>query len=135
MQEAVYRSRGAQAGRALFAPGAKGGCGLGKEAAVVLDLTPKAEQLFETLWPQGLDGAQLEYLRTAMSDWVQAQDQLDRDRNHFLKAFRSKHGASRSDYSPEVLVEFESGLEAVNSRALQALAAAARSIQNQTSQA
>ncbi len=122
LQEAVYRSRGAQAGKVLFAPETKSGCGLGKEAAVVLDLTPQAESLFTELWPQGLAPDQVEKLQVLMADWVQRQDQLDRDRNHFLKAFRAQHGASRHDYDTETLAQFEVGLDQVNGRVQEALA-------------
>ena len=54
LQEAVYRSRGAQAGAGLFASGDpdRGDCGLGERAAVVLDLSPRAEEVFGLLWPQ-----------------------------------------------------------------------------------
>ncbi len=41
---------------------------------------------------------------------------LDRDRNHFLKAFRGRHGFDRSAYSPELLAQYESGLAELNSR-------------------
>ena len=114
LQEAVYRSRGAQAGKALFAPQAKGQCGLGQEAAIVLDLTPRAEELAQSLWPSGPGPEDLEHIRGQMARWVELQDQLDRKRNHFLKAFRGQHGFRRADYSPETLAQYEAGLAAIH---------------------
>ena len=43
-----------------------------------------------------------------------AQDALDRKRNHFLKAFRGKHGFDRTRYDAERLSEYERGLARVN---------------------
>lgn len=116
LQEAVFRSRGAQAGAGLFAVGdpARGDCGLGARAAVVLDLSPKAEELFDELWPEGLGDAQVEALREVMRDWIERQDALDRKRNHFLKAFRNEHGFDRSAYSAEQQAAYRTGLDEVN---------------------
>jgi hypothetical protein len=49
-----------------------------------------------------------------MSAWVERQDAIDRKRNHFLKAFRSRHGFDRARYAPEVLGEWEAGLAGIN---------------------
>ena len=100
LQEAVYRSRGAQAGAGLFASGDpdRGDCGLGERAAVVLDLSPRAEEVFGLLWPEGLTEAELDEIREKMTSWIELQDALDRKRNHFLKAFRNEHGFERSSF-------------------------------------
>ena len=113
LQEAVYRSRGDQAGAALFSSDGDG-CGLGKGPSVVLDLTPRAEALFRDLG--GSEGPALEPVREAMGAWVRRQDALDRKRNHFLKAFRGEHGADRRGYSESVRRAFEEGLEAINAQ-------------------
>ena len=126
LQEAVYRSRGAQAGKALLAPNAKGQCGLGQEAAVVLDLSPRGETLFHELWPGDPSEAEVIRIQAIMTAWIEEQDQLDRKRNHFLKAFRGQHGAKRSDYDAGTLQAFEAGLEAVNIEVNRARAASAR---------
>ena len=102
LQEAVYRSRAKQAalsGLAGLAPDAKlgvGQCGLGEKAAVELDLSPKGVELADALWTEPLPEPELERVRDLMRAFVRAQDALDRDRNHFLKAFRHRHGFDRS---------------------------------------
>jgi len=130
LQEAVYRSRGAQAGAALFAAplaaeGATGNCGLGAKAAVVLDLTPRAEEVFAALFPGGLGAAELAALRAVIADWVKRQDGLDRRRNHFLKDFRQAHGFDRRGYDAAQAAEFDAGLARVNGEAGAARRAAA----------
>ena len=113
LREAVFRSRMGQAGRSLFAAGAgvKGQCGLGDEAVVVLDLSPRAQELAAQLWPAGLDGAAAREVDRVMTAWVERQDALDRDRNHHLKRVRLAHGMDRGEWSAEVLAAFEAGLE------------------------
>lgn len=117
LREAVYRSRERQAAAAaLEAPkSSKGGkCGLGEKAAVDLDLTQRAREISAKLWPDGLDDASLERVRRVMSEWVVAQDAIDRKRNHHMKAVRLKHGFDRDKYPPHVAREFEAGLDRVN---------------------
>lgn len=128
LQEAVYRSRGDQAGAALFAAAGTGteGCGLGKGPSVVLDLTPRAEALFRDLGAS--PATALKPVQECMAGWVRRQDALDRKRNHFLKAFRGEHGADRRGYSEEVLRAFEEGLDAVNAQVSEALEEAAASL-------
>lgn len=117
LREAVYRSRERQAASVVLAPPrAKGGtCGLGEKAAVDLDLSPRARQIFDELWPQGIASAHLERVRALLAEWVVEQDQLDRKRNHHMKAMRLKHGFVRDEYPAEVAREFDAGLERVNS--------------------
>ena len=126
LQEAVYRSRGDQAGAALFSadPAGGEGCGLGEGPSIALDLTPRAEVLFRDLGVP--EGTVLEPVRECMAAWVQRQDALDRKRNHFLKAFRGKHGADRRSYSDEERRTFEEGLEAVNALVTEAQQDAAK---------
>ena len=134
LQEAVYRSRGDQAGAALMTagrsapgtgPSGAGPCGLGEKPSVVLDLSPRAEELFELLF--GTGSVDLEAIHACMGVWVKRQDGLDRKRNHFLKDFRGAHGMDRRTYSEAVGAEYESGLGAVNAKvAAERDAAAAR---------
>ena len=125
LQEAVYRSRGDQAGAALFAADGEG-CGLGKGPSVVLDLTPRAEALFRDLG--GSEGTPVEPVRDAMGAWVRRQDALDRKRNHYLKAFRGEHGTDRRAYSEDVTRAFEDGLGAINAQVTAAQDEAARAL-------
>lgn len=120
LQEAVFRSRAVQAaGTALAQLGSdkQRQCGLGAQAAVELDLTPRALELAQQLWPGGLDAGRIATLRRVMAAWIERQDALDRERNHFLKAFRHKHGFDRRAYSAEQLAEYENGLAAINAQA------------------
>lgn len=152
LQEAVFESRAKQAAGTALAAGASSkptNCGLGREAAIELGLSPRGRELFEALFApaegaagavaerqaaqtpvrrdaanvQPLDTARtpsivdLTHLREVMRAWIERQDQLDRDRNHFLKAFRQRHGFDRRAYSGEQLAEYDSGLAAINARA------------------
>lgn len=130
LQEAVFRSRGAQAGAGLFAAGdpSRANCGLGARAEVVLDLTPRGEELFRALWPAGLAAAALEDVRARTTAWVERQDALDRDRNHFLKAFRTRHGFDRTAWDDERRTAYEAGLAEVNGRVDAELTDAARAL-------
>lgn len=116
LQEAVYRSRATQAaGTALaqLSSGVERQCGLGDGPAVVLDLTARGRELAAQLFPT----AAPEHVAPLLRAWVERQDALDRDRNHFLKAFRQRHGFDRNAYSPELRLQFEQGLERVNAQA------------------
>ena len=130
LQEAVFQSRAKQAaGVSLHQgklaagsagqPGAVGkgptNCGLGKQAALELGLSERGAELFEQLWP-GAGPGELERLRDPIAAWVARQDQLDRDRNHFMKAFRGQHGFDRAGYTPEQQAAWEAGLAEVNGR-------------------
>lgn len=117
LQEAVYRSRGDQAGATLLAAGSAS-CGLGEKPSVVLDLSPKAEELFQQLFAE--KDISLEDLKASMASWVKRQDALDRKRNHFMKDFRQAHGFDRNAYSSEQRADFESGLDAVNAEVAEA---------------
>lgn len=148
LQEAVFESRAKQAAGTALAAGASAkptNCGLGREAAIELGLSPRGRELFDALFGGAADtgetgvqrepadpsqgdlanspdggattAARLAKLRDVMSAWIERQDQLDRDRNHFLKAFRQRHGFDRRAYSVEVLAEYDSGLAAINARA------------------
>lgn len=123
LQEAVYQSRGRQAaqvglmrGRMESKPSGPTNCGLGREAAIELALSPRAVELGEELWPAGCDDEQQARIAEAMRTWCARCDQLDRDRNHFLKAFRGKHGFDRNQYSAEQTAEYDAGLERVNAQ-------------------
>lgn len=125
LQEAVYRSRGDQAGAALLSNGGAG-CGLGERASVVLDLTPRAQELFVALGAS--EDVDLTAVRDRTRSWVERQDALDRKRNHFLKAFRGEHGADRRQYSEEVRGAYEAGLERINAQVAEEHSAAAQSL-------
>ena len=107
LQEAVYRSRGDQAGATLLAAGSAS-CGLGEKPSVVLDLSPRAEEIFQQLF--GNQDVALEDLKACMASWVKRQDALDRKRNHFMKDFRQTHGFDRTTYTSEQLASFELSL-------------------------
>ncbi len=135
LQEAVYRSRDAQAGAALLdgqasvpANGDAIPCGLGRKAAVVLDLSPRAQELYGSLWPDDLPQTDVESVRAVMADWVRRQDVLDRKRNHFLKDFRGTHGFDRVQYTDEQGAAYRSGLDAVNAEVNESRARAARDL-------
>jgi len=116
LREAVFRSRASQAVSTALKRTAKpalGTCGLGERAAIVLDLDARGRELFERLW-RDADDARLERIRAVTAAWIARQDALDRDRNHFLKAFRAEHGFDRTRYTVELTSAFEAGLAAVN---------------------
>ena len=116
LQEAVYLSRQTQASSTGLAPASEGGgqCGLGEKAAVALELSPRGEELFAELWPDGLDDAAVGRLHAAMTAWIERQDALDRKRNHFMKDFRHRHGFDRNAYDATQLADWDAGLAAVN---------------------
>jgi hypothetical protein len=130
--EAVFQSRAKQAAagvvQALGRPAGAAQCGLGREAAVELGLSERGAELFRALWPEAAAPAELERLRGVLAAWVARADQLDRDRNHFLKAFRQRHGFDRRAYSAEELAAYEAGLAEVNGRAERELREAARAL-------
>ena len=121
LQEAVYQSRGRQAaqvglirGRMESKPSGPTNCGLGREAAIELALSPRAVELSQELWPAGCDSELEARVAETMRTWCERCDQLDRDRNHFLKAFRGAHGFDRTQYTAEQTAEYDAGLERVN---------------------
>lgn len=121
LQEAVYQSRAKQAaGTALHqaALDVQRQCGLGDGPAVVLDLSPAARELVPQLFPAAqFPSGPGPHVAPLLRRWIERQDVLDRERNHFLKAFRQRHGFDRSKYTPALLAEFESGLDRINAQA------------------
>jgi hypothetical protein len=131
LREAVYRSRARQAAGVALERASRpraGQCGLGERAAIELGLDAKGREVAERLWPQELDEAALARVRAATAAWVERQDALDRDRNHLLKAFRTKHGFDRTRYTPEQTAALEAGLAEVNAREDRERAEAARAL-------
>ena len=132
--EVVYASRAKQAASvSLKLASEKDGsstanCGLGREAAVELGLSEEGRSALEALWPGALPAAEARRVRAVLAEWVERCDQLDRDRNHFLKAFRTKHGFDRRAYTPEQLLAYEQGLAEVNGRVDAERQAAARAL-------
>ena len=120
LQEAVFQSRAKQAaGVSLLRAERKDGssptnCGLGQDAHVELALSERGRELFDALWPEPPAAERLEAIGSALAEWVERQDRLDRDRNHFLKAFRHEHGFDRTRYSAEQTAAYEAGLERIN---------------------
>lgn len=134
LAEAVFASRARQAAgvsllRAVERDGSSPtNCGLGRDAAVELAHTPRGAELARTLWPAPLADEALRAVQDVVARWVERQDQLDRERNHFLKAFRNRHGFDRSAYAPELLAQFEAGLADVNARVERERREAARAL-------
>jgi hypothetical protein len=116
LREAVHRSREKQSAlAAIRAPAIRNpNCGLGERAAAVLDLSPRARELYERLFQGDLGEEALRTVHGVMSDWIERQDALDRKRNHFLKDFRGRNGFDRTRYAPDVLADFEGGLARIN---------------------
>jgi hypothetical protein len=126
LMEAVYRSRNSQGLGSVFA--GKTNCGLGEGPVANLDLTERAQALFNELWAEAPAQEQLDAIRATTRDWVERNDALDRDRNHFLRDFRQANGFDRTDYTPEQMTAYESGLDNVNSGADDELSDAARAL-------
>ena len=124
--EAVYHSRNSQGLSSVFA--GKSNCGLGEGPVTGLDLSDKAQAAFTKLWPGDMEEAHLDAIRATTRAWVERSDALDRDRNHFLKAFRQANGFDRTAYTTEQLAEYEAGLEDVNSTVDAALSEAAEAL-------
>ena len=126
LMEAVYRSRNSQGLGSVFA--GKTNCGLGEGPVANLDLTEKAQALFSELWAEAPAQEQLDAIRATTRDWIERNDALDRDRNHFLRDFRQANGFDRTDYTPEQTTAYESGLDNVNSGADDELSDTARAL-------
>jgi len=126
LMEAVYRSRNSQGLGSVFA--GKTNCGLGEGPVANLDLTERAQALFDELWTEPLTQAHLDEIRAKTRAWIERSDALDRDRNHFLRDFRQANGFDRTVYTEEQTTAYESGLEKVNSGADEALGEAAKSL-------
>jgi hypothetical protein len=130
LREAVYRSRASQSVETLLAkpvPADRGNCGLGEKAAVELDLSERGRVLLAQLFgPAGDPDAPR--VRERMHAWIEAQDALDRQRNHFLKAFRNAHGFDRTKYSATEIEELEAGLARINAEETSARRSAAEDL-------
>ena len=126
LTEAVYRSRNSQGLDSVFA--GKSNCGLGEGPVTNIDLSLKAQALFDELWGEAPSEAHLDAIRAVTRSWVERCDALDRDRNHFLRDFRQTNGFDRSGYTPEQLAAYEVGLAEVNSGADEELSRAAEDL-------
>ncbi|TAJ16295.1 MAG: hypothetical protein EPO68_11330 [Planctomycetota bacterium] len=134
LQEAVFASRAAQAatsslGAAAPAPGTRQ-CGLGHGPVPLaeLELSARARELALELWPTTAAEPRSDEVRALLDAWIREQDALDRARNHFLRDFRARHGRGRSEYEPEIAAAFDGGLEQINAKARERLAACAERI-------
>ncbi|MFT5289070.1 MAG: hypothetical protein ACI8QS_000971 [Planctomycetota bacterium] len=120
LQEAVYRSRGKQAGVASLAgadldkEAGPGNCGLGHGAQVDLEQSEEGRAAFGHLFPGTPSEATMEGLSGLLATWVKRQDGLDRKRNHFLRDFRDQHGYDRRAYTEEQRATYGDGLDSVN---------------------
>lgn len=130
LREVVFASRARQAATSALrglspapAPASDSGnpdCGLGPEALFELGLEGEGARLLAgivAVGPRGTlaEGA-LDDVRAVLHAWVEAQDTLDRTRNHFLRDFRTRHGFDRKAWAPALRQEFENGLAKVNAR-------------------
>jgi hypothetical protein len=135
LREAVYRSRAMQGVATMLAKRSadEGNCGLGAKAAVVLDLSPRGQELFERMFQHGDElqhgeGSTVTRVQSCLREWIVAQDAIDRRRNHFLKAFRNEHGNDRTKYSASQTAELEAGLARINDDEDRARRSAAESL-------
>ncbi len=120
LDEVVFASRARQTALNSIA-GGDASCGLGARAEFERRFGTRASALCAELWPEcaateGADPASNPERDAALAAWVRRQDGLDRERNHFLKAFRGEHGFDRANYSLTVLAGYEEGLAAVNQK-------------------
>jgi hypothetical protein len=115
LREAVFGSREKQAAGSLERTfrNETSSCGLGERAATLLDLSPRGRELYEQMFGRAA-GPAGDAIRATMTAWIERQDAIDRKRNHFLKAFRGRHGFDRARYAPEVLRDWEAGLAGIN---------------------
>jgi len=117
LQESVFASRQASHSFSPRALDGATGCGLGLRPAIPDDFNDKQAELLEKLLAAanvGTEGAPFSAIRDQATEWIKLQDALDRKRNHFLRDFRTQHGAERKSYSSEVEAAFKGGLQAVN---------------------
>ncbi len=124
LEESVFASRDLS----HRVPAESGGqCGLGGGPALPIGFSPRQEAALQAFAPR-LTDAQRQAAAEHAGRWVRLQDGLDRRRNHFLRDFRDKHGYTRSEYSPEVLAEYQAGLDTINHDNDQKLADAAQAL-------
>ena len=118
LREAVFQSRAKQAaGASLLRKDVGAGarnCGLGDHAAVVLELSENGRKFAEQLWPVALSEAAAVRVQALLTAWIEKQDAIDRERNHFLRDFRKANGFDRAHYTPLQIAAFEGGLERIN---------------------
>jgi hypothetical protein len=122
LEASVYASREAQPPAEDEAP-----CGLGEGPALPVQFNARQRELLSFL-AAAADDARLSVVADVSHRWIRLQDGLDRKRNHFLKAFRNEHGFARSAYSPEVLEQYQAGLDAINQENDERLDDAARQV-------
>jgi len=127
LRAAVFAARSGGRGEALAAE-QSGGCGLGSGPRLDVPLDADGERWLRELWPAGLSEAETVRVRDVLVAWVRRQDGLDRQRNHFMKAFRGRHGFDRRAYAPEVEAEYEAGLADVNAEENRRLSEAAAAL-------
>jgi hypothetical protein len=131
LREAVFQARARQAagiGIAGGEPEDTGGCGLGPEPAVEIELSTRGRELLKELWLRPLAPTEVAHIQRSIQGWIERQDALDRKRNHYLRDFRQAHGFDRRLYTPEIARSFEEGLERINSEVEERLQEAAREL-------
>jgi len=111
LQEAVHRAREPHAGAE-------------DEPA----LGPHGQELLHTLWPQPICPTRLARLGSVLAEWVERSDALARERNRFVRDFRTAHGFDRRAYTPAETRELDSGLARLDSAAGEHLRRAAQDL-------
>jgi len=109
----VLEGSPAAPGKEELMPGAAP-CGLGSKTMVDLNLSDRAVELFRSIWQRDVAPTEMEKIQLVMTSWIEAQDALDRKRNHFLRDFRQTHGFDRTHYTLEQAQAFENGLGKLN---------------------
>lgn len=117
LQEAVFASRGASHAFSPRSLEGAAGCGLGLRPALPEDLSPRQGDIVTQMLEHRLPGEtpfRFDLLTDHAADWIRLQDQLDRQRNHFIKDFRGTHGFDKAAWAPDVKATFTAGLDAIN---------------------
>ncbi len=96
-----------------------GGCGMGPRPDAPDTWTPRQQELISLMsrtagTPPKSDDLLLHNVARTCIDWIRRQDAIDRQRNHFLREFRTRHGFDRHSYDVTVEAAFREGIEAIN---------------------
>ncbi|MCP5022524.1 MAG: hypothetical protein GY930_12220 [bacterium] len=70
---------------------------------MMLTQSPSAEHILRQLWPDAAGLTQMLFPHKTVTLWIECQGQLDHKGNHFMGAFRGKHGVRQiacDDESP-----------------------------------
>lgn len=131
LQESVYASRAASHAFSPRALDGASGCGLGLRPAIPEDFSPRQAELLERMTALlGVEPSAMPYgeLRKRAAEYIKIQDGLDRQRNHFIKDFRTEHGFERAAWAEPVAAQFKTGIDAINAENRARLDALARAL-------